>query len=90
MRMRMYMFSHAHADSTWTPRTQPFTWTPRTPECTMFHTEPFVTIRIKPERSLRTHAYRATSTLDLTSTNASPLRTRPACQSPSLRESWPA
>ena len=38
---------------------------------------------IKPELPLRSPCYRNTSTLDLNSTHASPLRTRPACLSPS-------
>ena len=38
---------------------------------------------IKPELLLRSPCYRNTSTLDLISTHASPLRTRPACLSPS-------
>ena len=49
--------------------------------------EPFATISIKPDIAIRTHSFALTSTRYPTSTNAGLLRTRPACLSPSLRES---
>ena len=50
-------------------------WTPRTVDPIDQWTS------IKPELLLRSPCYRNTSTLDLISTHASPLRTRPACLS---------
>ena len=82
IRMHMHMFSHAHADPTWTPRTHPFSM-----DSTNTVDPIDLWTSIKPERLLRSPCYCATSTLDLNSTHASPLRTRPACLSPSLRES---
>ena len=85
--MHMHMFSHAHADPTWTP---PFLHglVPSSMDSTDCGPN-------RPVDQYKTRAFsplsmllRAVSTLDLNSTRASPLSTRPACLPPSIRESY--